>query len=189
MRHRLPPLLVAVAIGVAACSSGGGSSADSSRPWTKLNESRTHYQKAAVADASKVIDQLKATGFACGDFNEYSFQAVLSGYNAGNMPMALGAGTCYTPADPSAPNGGDEEILVEVYGKKPSAQDFVVAKAKYICKRIEKLQKKNGGGAFAGLPFVMAKDRTWVIEPDTDQTTQKIAEALGRPVGNMCDYD
>jgi len=177
---------VVLIAGVSACTSDASKSGATS--WTERNKTLKGYELAADAQAKQVTDQIVAKGVPCGQYSNYSFGLVLAGYNGGNLPMARGAGTCYAPTNPADPTSDKEEVLVEVFGKRPSAKDFVTAKAKYICKRAEKLQQK-GADKFGGIPFVMSKNATYIIEPDSSQMAKRIATALGLTAQDMCNFD
>ena len=173
---RLTVLAVALALAVGVCG-GGGSSAEPrpSKQWTSYNEKRTGYDAPANAVAKSVVDRIIAAGFDCRDYGDYNFAVIANPYRLQDMPLALGAGSC---------NIGDENILVEVFGTAhPNAADFVAAKRASICKRAKDLGRlPDGSSDFDGIPYIMAADKTWIVEPDTfKQTKASRPSSIGLP--------
>ena len=84
------------------------------------------------------------------------------------LALALGAGQC---------QAGTDNITIEVFGKKsPNAADFVARKRALICKKAKDLGRlPDGSSDFDGIPYVMAADKTWIVEPDSFKVNKQIA--------------
>lgn len=167
---------VIAVLAFAGCSSDDSSA--SAQSWTAYNRGRTGYVAKQNAVAKSVADRLNGGGLACTDFGEYPFDYIVKTYRAQGLPLALGAGACQADTD---------NVLIEVFGKSPSAADFVARKRAVICKKAKDLGRlPDGSSDFDGIPYVMSADRTWIVEPDSFKVNKQIAKILGRPARDMC---
>lgn len=175
---RLVGLVLALAAAVVAC--GGDKSSDAAKKrWTAYNEQHNGYDAASNAVAKSVADRLVAAGYPCAGYADYQFDLIVKAYRLQGLPLALGAGQCSV---------GTENVLIEVFSKQaPNAADFVATKRRLICAKAKKLGRlPDGTNDFDGIPYVMAPDRTWIVEPDTFKASRDIAAKLGRPSRDMC---
>ena len=176
---RMTVVAVVIAFVVVACGGGGSTAPEHTKQWAQYNVKRTAYTPAANAVAKSVADRITAAGIACNGYADYDFSLTERPYRLQGLPIALGAGNCSV---------GTEEVLIEVFGAKhPNATDFVAVKRGIICARAKKLGRlPDGSSGFDGIPYIMAPDQTWIIEPDTFKQTREIAAKLGRPTRDMC---
>jgi hypothetical protein len=171
----------------AACSSGGNNakSQDTTTPltasdaWASYNKARTDFDPAQTDIARQVAQRITSSGINCSGFKEYSFSSIALSYRRQGLPLALGAGAC---------TARGEEVLIEVFGTKaPNADNFVAAKRRLICQRAKDLGRKaDGSSDFDGIPYVMAPDKTWIVEPDSFDLNGHIADALKLPSADIC---
>ncbi len=175
---RLIGVVVLATVVVAACSSDG-KDAGSGKQWAEYNKSRTGFEPKQNAVAKSVADRINAGGVACTGYGDYLFGVLVKTYRAQDLPLALGAGQC---------QAGNDNVTIEVFGKKPpTAVDFVARKRALICKKAKDLGRlPDGSSDFDGIPYVMAADKTWIVEPDSFKVNKQIAEKLGRPSQDMC---
>lgn len=193
-----------IAAGAASCSGGGGDSADTTTStkinpeeaaqiaarttkWNSYNATKTGFSKKQNAVAADVAARLIAGGLPCGKFTEASFNFIVGTYTTQGLPLPLGSGECFITG--AGVDGGDENILIEVFGTSPpDASDFIAAKRKLLCKRAKNLGRlPDGTSDFGGIPYVISEDRTWIVQPDNFETNDKIAESLGGNAKDMCE--
>ena len=173
-------LIAAVAL-AAAASVLGTACSGSSVGVDDYNAGRRSFgaqaNKAARAIATRIVD----SGVTCVDYQDSSFDPLRNGYVKGHLPLPIGSGEC---------TGGraKENVLIEMFrASAPNAADFMRRKAELICKKGLKLgRREDGSNDFPGLPYIMAADRTWVVEPDSVRFAHTLARALGRPFKNAC---
>ena len=186
LRTALAVLLgAALVLGATACTSDPQVGANGD--WGPYNKTRKGYVAADVAKAKSILGRVNSA-MPCNRIAQYTWSLIFESYTKGKMPMALGAANCESPRDPTSNAGIDtEDILVEVYGTRPNALDFVKAKAKRICARAKALsQSPDSKLKFEGIPYVMSADKTWVVEPDSFGTARQIGKIFGRPAQDMC---
>lgn len=173
---------MALGLGLAACGSSAGDTAAPSGT-EAYNATRHAFSAAANGSARSVIDRMVRAGVACPDPHPSPFALLRTTYVRQRLALPLGAVECSAPFQQ-----GTENVVVEVFRRRqPNAADFMDRKAAIICRRgIELGRNADGTNSFPGLPFVMAADKTWVLEPDTPAFNQVIATALHRPAGNAC---
>jgi hypothetical protein len=170
-------VLVATAVLVVACSSSG----DSATSW---NDTRVKqgFDPKGNREALAVLDRIERAGLPCTDKQTQEFQLLVKNYTAQKIPFPLGAASCTGP--------GGENLLVELYRADgyPTAADFMARKRELICQKALDLGKdpKGGPNNFDGIPYVLAKDGSWVIEPDSFAVNRQLARALGLPSRNAC---
>ena len=171
-------LVTAVCL-AAACSSSTGSSASS---WN-AERVRKGFDATGNRKARSVLDRLVRAGIECTARQTESFDALIKAYTLQKLPFPLGSASCTGP--------GQENLLVELFPSHgyPSGTDFMARKRELICQKGLDLGKdarpghKNG---FDGLAYVIAKDRSWVIEPDSFRVNRLLARALGLGSRNAC---
>lgn len=159
----------------AACASGAGSTVDG------YNHDRTVFTTAANTRARKVIDRIVAEGVDCRNPSDSVLAPLRATYVRQRLPIPLGQGQC---------EGGParENVLVEVFpAHAPNAASFIARKAALLCRKgFELGRKPDGTNDFPGLPYVMAFDRSWVVEPDSKAFNVELARALHRPARDAC---
>jgi hypothetical protein len=176
--RRLVPLVL-VAVLVLGCSSSGGGSAKS---W---NDTRVKqgFDAKANREALAVLDRIERAGLTCTTKQTEPFQPLVVNYRAQEIPFPLGSASC------TGPEG--ENLLVEVFRADgyPSGADFMERKRELICQKaldLGKSPQRGGPNNFDGIPYVMSRDRAWVIEPDSFSVNRQLARALGLPSRNVC---
>ncbi len=169
-------------LGLAACASSAAGTRTPSGT-VAYNASRHGFSEAANGTARGVIDRLQRAGVACTDPHPSTFALLRTTYVRQHLALPLGAVECSATF-----HGVTENVVVEVFRTgRPNAADFVDRKAAIICRRgIALGRKADGTNDFPGLPYVMAADKAWVLEPDTVAFNDVIATALGRPARNAC---
>ena len=56
-----------------------------------------------------------------------------------------------------------------------------------MCAKAKKLGRlPDGTSDFKGLPYLIAADKTWIIEPDTFVGARALAKPLDLPARDMC---
>ncbi len=166
-------MLVAFALLLANCSSDGTSV-------SSYNEGRKRFAPAANRNAKKVLDRIAAGGVECTNVQTEDFNSLVRAYTLQKLPLPLGSASCVGPKG--------ENLLVEVFpSDAPNAQTFVDRKRDLICKKAKDLGRQpDGSSDFEGLPYVMAADSTWLVEPDSFAVNRQVAKALGRPARDSC---
>lgn len=143
------------------------------------------YTTEANAVAAAVAADIVAAGVKCEKFLPTDFAIIATSYYKAGIPIPVGSGECDGPGD-----GDDaENILIEVMGTSaPTGTDLVAFERDLLCETALKLGRlPDGTQNFPGIPYVIAPDNTWVIRPDTFETNQLIADALGRESLDMCE--
>lgn len=153
------------------------------KKWDDYNAERTKYEKKQNAVAIDVATRIAAGGVPCPDPANTRLAVIVGSYTRQGLPLPLGAAECTAVAD------GEENVLIEVFAKgRPNAADLVAAKRKLLCERAKDLGRlSDGTSGFPGIPYVIAADKTWVVQPDSFETNEKIAQALGRTSEDMCE--
>jgi hypothetical protein len=82
----------------------------------------------------------------------------------------------------------EENLLVEVFRPGfPNGADFMARKGDLICEKGKELGRRpDGTNDFPGIPYVIAKDKSWVVEPDSFPVNRRIAKALGVESRDAC---
>ena len=171
-------LSVLAVVGGAACSSSGARV-------TQWNDKRVRigFDRSSNRRAQAVLDRLTAAGIACTARQTESFKVLITAYTKQDIPFPMGSASCTGPRD--------EGLLVEVFPKVgyPSGADFMDRKRALLCQKALDLGKgalPGGRNGFDGVAYVLAEDRSWVIEPDSFAINQRIAKALGLKSRNAC---
>lgn len=181
MNQRSQPWVVVVALFVlagSACSSGGESVSDWNKERVKIG-----YDKVSNRRGMRVLDQLADAGIECTARQNELFKVLVTTYVKQQIPFPMGSVSCTGP--------GEENLLVELFRKDgyPTGADFMARKRALVCQRALDLGKgalPGGGNGFDGIAYVLAADRSWVIEPDSFVVTRQIAKALGLKSRNAC---
>ena len=179
MNQRFRPWAVAlVALLAASCASGGESASDWNKERVKIG-----FDKVSNGRAQAVLDRLTAAGIECTDRQTESFKVLITAYTKQDIPFPMGSASCTGPRD--------EGLLVEVFPKVgyPTGADFMDRKRALVCQKGLDLGKgalPGGRNGFDGVAYVLAEDRSWVIEPDSFAINQRIAKALGLKSRNAC---
>lgn len=161
---------------VVACSSSGGSNG-SADDW---NKTRTEFAAAPNAKALKVLARIAAAGITCTDPLPEQFGPLVPSYVAQHLPLPAGSASCTGPQE--------ENLLVEVFPKTyPTAADFIQRKREIVCEKALRAGKlPNGKNDFPGVPYLLAADKTWVLEPDSFKVNRQLAEVFGLKSRNAC---
>ena len=149
--------------------------------WHEYNRGRTKFHPADTAIARDLAERLRASAITCSDFGVLAFDITTAPYIAQGLPIPSSGSSCTGPSD--------EDVLFEVYraAKRPNAADLVAAKRKLLCQRGRDLGRlPDGSSDFPGIPYVISADKVWIVEPDTFETNQRIATALGLESRDMC---
>ncbi len=162
----------------AACSSSGESASDWNKERVKIG-----FDKVSNRRAQAVLDRLSAAGIECTARQTESFQVLIPAYTKQDIPFPAGSVSCTGPRE--------ENLLVEAFRKDgyPTGADFMDRKRALLCQRALDLGKgalPGGGNGFDGIPYVLAEDRSWVIEPDSFAINTRIAKALGLKPRDAC---
>jgi hypothetical protein len=148
-------LISAVACGLGACGNDDGATAGGSG-------ARSGWDAAALASAAALAEAIRTAGVACDAYEVWDYDSVFEDY-AGKLPMPAAMATCRGP--------GGEDLTFEVFRDAAARTRFMVTKMQRIC-----TTAASKGMKFPGLPFVEG-DR-WVIEPDAEATSNRLAEIL-----------
>ena len=166
---------VALAIVVAllpACAGSTGPRADGNR---------REFTKAANARARAIADRIAAGGVVCDNYADSVLGPLRATYAKQRIPIPLGSGQC---------EGGParENVLIEVFpATPPNGAAFIARKAALLCRKgFELGRNPDGTNDFPGLPYIIAGDHRWVVEPDSNAFNAQIARTLGRPARNAC---
>ena len=173
---------LAAACSSSSSSSSSGSSASSASSW---NDERFHkgFDAAANREALAVLGRIGRAGVECNARQTEAFNVLIKSYTLQKLPFPLGSASCTGP--------DQQNLLVELFPRRgyPSGADFMARKRGLVCQKALDLGKdvlpghKNG---FKGIPYVIAKDRSWVIEPDSFRVNRLLARALGLRSLNAC---
>ncbi len=160
---------------VASSCSGSAVSVD------EYNSGRHSFSASANKVAASIAKRIVGHGVACDGYKNSAFDALRVGYVKAHLPLPTGSGEC---------TGGPakENVLIEVFrSSTPNGADFMQRKGELICRKgLEFGRKADGTNDFPGLPYLMAADKTWVIEPDSVRFAHTLGRALGRPARNAC---
>lgn len=194
---RAAACLLAFAFLAAACGDDTGGSATTTTyvpdieaaddTWIDWNNAAAvrGYTDEANAVAAGVAADIAAAGVKCEKFLPTDFAIIATSYYRAGIPIPIGSGECDGPGD------GDEaeNILIEVMGTTaPTGTDLVAFERDLLCAQaLDAGRLPDGTQNFPGIPYVIAPDDTWVIRPDTFETNQLIADALGRESLDMCE--
>lgn len=140
------------------------------------------FARAANARARAIADRIVAAGVDCENYSDSLLAPLRASYVKQRLPLPHGSGQC---------DGGPakENVLIEVFSTDaPNATAFIARKAALLCtKGFELGRKPDGTNDFPGLPYVIAIDGSWVVEPDSKTFNEEIARALRRPAMDACD--
>ena len=170
--------LVILVILAGACSSDGKRALDWNKERVKIG-----YDKVSNRRAMRVLQQMSDAGIDCNKRQAEAFKVLITTYVKQEIPFPTGSASCTGP--------GEENLLVEVFPKHgyPTGADFMARKRALVCQRALNLGKNaapGGRNGFEGVAYVLAADRSWVIEPDSLAVNQRIAKALGLKSRNAC---
>jgi hypothetical protein len=197
--RRLVAAVVLAAVILGACSDDGDDSASGTpttiKPpletrdttWLDWNNAAAArgFTTEANAVAARVAKDIAAGGVACKNFEDTTFDFIATTYYRQGIPIPLGSGECEGPGA----KGNEENILIEVLGPSaPTARDFVTSKRNLLCQQAkDDFREPDGTSSFPGIPFVMAPDETWVVQPDSFEVNREIAGALDVESRDMCE--
>ena len=166
---------VAALVGVLGACSSGSVSVDG------YNSARHSFSAGANKTAASIAAKIVARGVTCVDYKPSAFEPLVTGYVKAHLPLPVGSGEC---------TGGPakENVLIEVFRPTaPNGSDFMRRKGELICKKALKFgRKQDGTNDFPGLPYLIAPDKSWVVEPDSVRFARTLGRALGRPVKDAC---
>jgi hypothetical protein len=186
--------------GLSACSSDSKSATPTSttfkpplevrgdKTWLDWNNQAAArgFTQPANKVAADVAKKIKAGGVKCAGYFDTTFDYIATSYYKVGIPIPVGSGECSGATDA---DDATENILIEVMDpEKPSGADLVAFKRNLLCKRAkEDGRRPDGSSLFPGIPYVMAKDKTYVIQPDAHSTAREIAKVLGLQAKDMCE--
>jgi hypothetical protein len=192
-------LVVMALVTFAACSSGKSASSSNTtttfKPaletqdstWIDWNNQAAArgFTPAANAVAKRVATKIAAAGVTCTGYLETPFDAIATSYYKVGVPIPVGSGEC----DGAAAKDATENILIEVMGTRaPNGADLVAFKRKLVCRQAkDDGRRPDGTSDFPGLPYVIAKDNTYVVQPDSFAVNRQIAKALGLKSQDVCE--
>lgn len=144
------------------------------------------FTKDANKVAADVAKKLVAGGVTCIGYYDTTFDYIATSYYKVGIPIPVGSGECSGTTDE---DDATENILIEVMDpEKPSGADLVAFKRDLLCKQAkEDGRQPDGSSLFPGVPYVMAKDKTYVVQPDSHATAREIAKALGLQARDLCE--
>jgi len=174
MRARSRCLVLALATIALASACGGGD-----KSWKGYNADREGFDAAALEVAAAYAERLVEAGLTCENYGPLAFGYVSSQYLPAGIPLPLGSGSCV--------GDNEEDIEIDTFSTDddPTGQDFVDTLRDEVCGRA----KENGSldDPEFSLPNVLSDDGTVVIRPDTVETAEKIAAAIGGNGGDLCE--
>lgn len=144
------------------------------------------FTESANKVAADVAKRIKDGGVTCTGYFDTTFDYIATSYYKVGIPIPVGSGECAGATDA---DDATENILIEVMDpEKPSGADLVAFKRNLLCKQAkEDGRRPDGSSLFPGIPYVMAKDKTYVIQPDAHSTAREIAKVLGLQAKDMCE--
>jgi hypothetical protein len=159
---------------VAGC--GGGD-----KSWKGYNADREGFDDAALETAAGYAEQLVDAGLTCENFGPLGFGYVAGQYNPAGIPLPLGAGSCV--------GDNDEDIEIDVFSAddRPTADDFVDVLREKVCGHAKEDGTLDDPASTFALPNVLTEGGSVVIRPDTVETAEKIAAAIGGDGRDLCE--
>ena len=179
---RIVLVIVTAQLALVACGSDRTAPSPSNvQKYHEYNSTRTQFTPTANARAQEVADRIARSGLDCANTHASSFDALRPTYLKQDLPLPIGSAECEGGA-------AKENVVIEIFrSAHPNATDFVTRKAALICRRGLSLGRlADGTNGFPGLPYVMAADKTWLVEPDTQTFNAQLARVLGRPPRDAC---
>ncbi len=179
---RILLVIVTAHLALVACGSNGAAPGPSNvQKYRAYNSTRSQFTPTANARAQELAVRIVRSGLDCANTHASSFDALRPTYLKQDLPLPIGSVEC---------EGGPakENVVIEIFrSAHPNAFDFVTRKAALICRRGISLGRlADGTNGFPGLPYVMAADKSWLVEPDTQTFNAELARALGRPPRDAC---
>jgi hypothetical protein len=188
----LAALVALVLVALASCSNGGSSNdpklpEPNDKTWLDWNKdaARRGFTPEANQVAARVAADIAKGGVTCTKYADTTFDVIATSYYKVGIPIPVGSGECVGPGT------GDEaeNILIEVMGtERPTGEDLVAFKRDLLCQQAKDAGRRpDGTSDFPGIPYVLAADETFVVQPDSFETNRQIAKALGLASRDMCE--
>jgi len=156
-RRGISILLLPVALGaVGGCTARDGAArpAPMARGW----------RASALQTAEELAAKVRAAGVPCEGYAPADFEAVEAG-SRGKVPVPAAMASC-TSDD-------EEDLTFDVFEDAARAREYLEIKQAFLCRKA----MAAGLADFPGFPVV--DGGTWVIEPDEEETADRLAGILG----------
>ena len=158
-RNRLIPFAAAIAA-LTVLSACGGGSGDSAKDW----------DPAALKEAAALADQVRKSGTPCTDYSPWDYKVLSTSLrDQSHLPVPAAVTNCTGDAK--------EDLTFQVFASTEKKDQFAKAKAAVLCKGATKAKISD-----MQVPYVDGP--TWIMEPDTDGTNDKLAQVLGGKVAH-----
>jgi hypothetical protein len=182
VRRTLLCLIVAVMAATAAGACSGDSTPSSGSPDsndTDLGYDRTASDPQALAALLATADRVADTVVGCVDPTELPVDLVRSNHEPVRLPVPIASVDCSSI--------DEENFLFEAFEDERGKLGFIAAKRELLCERGKKAgtDPATGRSGWDGLPYV--DGGTWILEPDTAEHRDVVAQALSLQALNMCD--